>query len=79
MADADDLSCVELVELVTDYLEWVLDSETLRRFEDHLLDCDGCAAYLDQMRTTVSLTGRLREAELAPGVRNALIRAFGSW
>jgi len=72
----EELSCQELVELVTDYLEASLDDETRRRFEDHLDECGGCAAYLRQMRTTVELTGRLRMTELAPDVRHALVRAF---
>jgi predicted anti-sigma-YlaC factor YlaD len=79
MAAAEELTCAEVVELVTDYLEHVLDSTTIKRFEEHLLECGGCTAYLDQMRTTVALTGRLRTDDLAPDVRLALIRAFGSW
>ena len=76
MADAEDLTCARVVELVTDYLERALDPETVRRFEEHLLECGGCAAYLDQMRTTVTLTGRLRAEELDPSVRRALTRAY---
>ena len=76
MAEAEDFPCAQVVELVTDYLEALLDDETRRRFEDHLDECGGCAAYLHQMRTTVELTGRLRVSELAPDVRHALVRAF---
>ena len=44
--------------------------------ESHLLDCEGCVNYIDQMRTTIHLTGRLREDELPSEVEEALIRAF---
>ena len=47
------MSCQELVELVTDYLEGALDDDERARFEEHLGECDRCRAYLDQMRMTV--------------------------
>jgi predicted anti-sigma-YlaC factor YlaD len=79
MPEGADLTCAQVVELVTDYLEDYLDGETVRRFDDHLAECGGCAAYLEQMRVTVALTGRLREEELQPEVRSALVRAFRRW
>jgi predicted anti-sigma-YlaC factor YlaD len=79
MTDAEDTSCAEVVELVTDYLEGVLPAETVVRLEAHLGDCDGCAAYLDQIRTAIELTGRLRAEELDPEVRAALAEAFRDW
>ena len=74
-----DLSCKELVELVTDYLEGALDAADRRRFETHVGECGHCAEYLEQIRTTVSLTGRLREETLAPDARGALLEAFRGW
>jgi predicted anti-sigma-YlaC factor YlaD len=79
MADAEEISCAEIVELVTDYFEGVLPDETVARLDAHLADCEGCAAYLDQMRTAVELTGRLRAEELDPDVRAALVEAFRDW
>ncbi len=76
MAEAEDLTCAQLVELVTEYLESSLDRTTLRRFEEHLAECGGCAIYLHQIQTTVALTGRLREEQLAPAMRAALVHAF---
>ena len=57
--DVEQLSCQELVELVTDYLEGALSAEETARFEDHIGRCAGCAAYLEQIRQTIELTGRL--------------------
>jgi anti-sigma factor RsiW len=51
-----DLSCQELVELVTDYLEGALAHEELARFEAHLATCPGCEIYLEQVRTTIAIT-----------------------
>lgn len=56
---ATDLTCRELVELVTDYLEGALNVDERARFEAHLADCEACRDYVEQMRTTVRLTGRV--------------------
>jgi predicted anti-sigma-YlaC factor YlaD len=53
------LTCRQLTELVTDYLEAVLSSREGARFERHLARCAGCRAYLGQMRRTIPLLGRL--------------------
>jgi anti-sigma factor RsiW len=75
----DELTCRELVELVTDYLEGALPDEERARFEAHLVECDGCAAYLAQMRDTLRIAGRLREESIAPEARESLLRAFRDW
>ncbi len=75
----DELSCQELVELMTDYLEDRLATDDRRRFEEHLSSCDGCAVYIEQMRSTIALTGRLREDDLDPGIRQRLLATFRAW
>ena len=75
----EQLSCQELVELVTDYLEGALTPEERRRFEEHAEPCVGCRGYLDQMRTTIRLLGRLPAEALDPGAERALLDAFGTW
>ena len=79
MADPAELACQELVEVVTDYLEGALDRRSRRRFEAHLAACDGCEAYLEQIRMTVAMTGRLRADALTPEVRVALVGLFRGW
>ena len=74
-----ELTCRELVELVTDYLEGALSPEERMRFEDHLLICEGCSAYVDQVRQTISLVGALQEDSIPPPVRDQLLAAFRSW
>ena len=73
------LSCREMVELVTDYLEDALPGTERARFEAHIAGCDGCTAYLEQMRATIALTGRLTEEEIPPGALEALLREFRDW
>lgn len=79
MAGSADLTCAELVELVTEYLEGALPAAVRRRFEAHLAECGGCSTYLEQMRTTIAAAGRLREEQLAPEVRQELLAAFHGW
>jgi anti-sigma factor RsiW len=76
---AEQLSCQELVELVTDYLEGALQPGERARFEAHIKPCDGCRAYLHQIRTTIELTGRLTPEQLEPAAEAALLSAFRDW
>jgi anti-sigma factor RsiW len=74
-----DLACREMVELVTDYLEGALDARDRERFERHLGGCDGCTAYLEQMRLTLRLAGRLEPEAIDPAFRDRLVEAFQGW
>jgi predicted anti-sigma-YlaC factor YlaD len=76
MSVAPDVTCHEIVELVTDYLEGALSRQDRNAFERHLAGCDGCTNYIDQMRETIRLTGRLTEESLDPELRSELIAAF---
>lgn len=73
------LTCQELVELVTDYVEDGLPAQDRLRFEEHVSACAPCRDYLAQMRATISLTGRLDEDEIDPAARDALLDAFRDW
>jgi anti-sigma factor RsiW len=73
------LTCKELVEIVTDYLEDRLPPDARARFERHLTTCEGCTNYLDQMRRTIDLTGRLTEESIEPNARQDLLRNFRDW
>jgi len=75
----DELTCQELVELVTEYLEGALPPTERARFERHLEGCVDCNHYLDQMQRTIRLTGRLTEASLAPQAKDELLKIFRDW
>ena len=79
MPDVEAVSCQELVELVTDYLEGALSPGDLRRFEAHIALCDGCTLYLEQIRETIRLTGTLTPEDLTEDAEAALMHAFRSW
>ncbi len=75
----DEMSCKELVELVTEYLEGTLPADDRARFEAHLGDCDGCETYLGQMRLTIRTLGALSEETIPPDARDDLLEVFRSW
>jgi anti-sigma factor RsiW len=76
---ADHISCQELVDLVTEYLEGALPPEETILFEQHLNFCDGCVVYLEQFRATVGALGRLAPADLSDAARDRLLAAFRDW
>lgn len=73
------LTCRELVELVTDYLEGALPPEDRARFERHIAGCRGCTTYLGQMREMLRLLGHLTEESVPPEARDTLLQAFRDW
>lgn len=77
--DSRDLTCKELVELVTEYIEGTLPAAERARFEAHLPACSGCRTYLDQMRRTIRAMGRLTEATIPPPARDELLSIFRNW
>jgi anti-sigma factor RsiW len=79
MAEREHITCQEVVELVTDYLDRTLAPDEASRFEQHINFCDGCAWYLDEMRTTIATVGRITEEEVPPETRDRLLTAFREW
>lgn len=75
----DEMTCQELVELVTDYFEGALSAEDRARFEMHLSGCRHCRLYLEQMRQTMRAVGSLAADAVAPEVTDALRRQFRDW
>ena len=79
MTDTGELSCRELVEIVTLYLEGEMSPGERARFEQHLAVCDGCSAYLEQMRWTIDIVGALSEKDIAVPAREKLLNVFRNW
>jgi anti-sigma factor RsiW len=73
---ADDLTCVQVVELVTDYLEGALPAAEAERLERHLVTCPGCSEYLEQLRAISGSLGGLDGASLPAELRDGLIADF---
>jgi len=76
MTVPDTLSCNEIVEMVTDYLEGDLDQPTAAALEEHLRLCPGCDRYVDQIRETVSTLGSITSESLSPQAQSDLLEAF---
>jgi anti-sigma factor RsiW len=75
------LTCQQVVELVTEYLDGAMDARRRARFEGHLGGCDGCTAYLEQFRTTISVVGRIELGtdDVPAPVMRELLSAFRNW
>jgi anti-sigma factor RsiW len=74
-----ELTCKELVELITGYLEGSLRGRRRRRFEAHLAGCVGCTRYLAQMKATIRATGTLTEEQVTDEQKAVLLAAFRGW
>ena len=74
-----ELICQELVEVITDYLEDRMPPERRLLFEEHVAFCSWCRTYLDQMQDTIRATGSLKQDDLSPETREALVEAFRNW
>ena len=70
------MTCEELVELVTAFLDGALDPETEQRFVEHLASCDGCEIHVEQMRRTISEIGQVEPEALGTETRDSLLEAF---
>jgi predicted anti-sigma-YlaC factor YlaD len=79
MSEVDELSCKELVELVTEYLEGTLSPHLRAAFDEHLAICEGCRAYLEQMQLTIHVVGTLTEESIPPPAKAELLHAFRGW
>ena len=77
--ETPDMTCKELVDVITEYFEGTLPAEDRARFERHLAGCDGCQAYLDQMRQTIGALGRLPPESLSHEAETKLLEAFRGW
>jgi anti-sigma factor RsiW len=73
------LTCQEMVELVTDYLEGRMDGDTRARFEEHVAICDACTLYIEQMRITIVALGRIPAETISQEAEDELLAAFRNW
>jgi anti-sigma factor (TIGR02949 family) len=77
---SEELSCQEIVELVTDYVEEDMPPDERSRFERHLSYCPGCLSYVEQIRETIRATGEIpREETLPSELRAGLVAQFKNW
>ena len=73
------LTCHEVIDLLSNYLEDALPPHERRRVDEHLALCDGCETYLEQIRETIRLSGGLTEEQVPEEEKVALLAAFRNW
>jgi predicted anti-sigma-YlaC factor YlaD len=73
------LTCQEVIELLSSYIEGGLTADDRRRVDEHLALCDGCTTYLEQMRETIRLSGLVTEEQVPEDEKAALLTAFRDW
>ena len=73
------MKCRDVVELMTDYLEGALSARDRERFEEHIAGCNGCRAYLEQLRLTLKAVSRLADEPIPEKVQLELTAAFRTW
>jgi anti-sigma factor RsiW len=73
------LTCHEVIDLLSDYIEGALSTDDRRRVDEHLALCDGCDTYLDQMRESIRLIGMVPEDQVPDEQKTALLSAFRDW
>ena len=76
---AGKLTCKQLTEVITDYLEGTLSFWDRLRFQMHLGMCHACRNYLRQMKMTIQTLGQLPADPIPPHVREELLSRFRNW
>jgi anti-sigma factor RsiW len=72
-------TCKEVVELATEYADGVMPPEQMTQFEMHLNFCDGCFTFVEQIRSTAAMAGRLSEEQIPEATKAKLLTAFRDW
>ena len=73
------LTCQELTEIITDYLEGSLTLMQRVSFQLHLGICRHCREYLRQMKMTIRTLGMMPKLEVPENVQNELLKRFRDW
>jgi anti-sigma factor RsiW len=73
------ITCREVVELLSDYIDGELPASQRVRVEEHLAGCDGCTTILEELRETVRLTGMLTVEHVSESQSATLLGAFRDW
>ena len=73
----DEVTCREFVELVTEYLDGALPEDRAELVEEHLVMCDWCKTYFDQLSETVAaLPGTAEDEQVPRQTELAVLAAF---
>ncbi len=73
------LSCVDVADRITSYMEGELGAGARIAFEEHVVICPPCRARLTQLRATRTALGGVPSEPLPPGLEARLLEAFRGW
>ena len=73
------LSCQQITEIVTDYLDGRMSLADRMRFQVHLGMCSHCRAYLRQMKATIGSLGHVPDEPMPTDVRDEMRKRFATW
>lgn len=73
---ADEITCRQFVELVTDYFEGGLTEPIVGRVEEHLVMCEWCETYAEQVRATIAALRRLPTSGQHPEPTDMVLEAL---
>lgn len=76
---SEEMTCVELVELVTQYLDGQLSTEEREAFREHLRGCDGCTAYVEQIRALHRVAAAVPPERLSVDAEEQILELFRRW
>jgi anti-sigma factor RsiW len=78
-ADVEHVTCKEFVEVLTDYLDGAMEPAERAEIERHIVICRGCSNYMEQMRSTIDLLGRIADEAPAGAHTERLLGMFREW
>lgn len=70
------LTCKELTELLTEYLEGSMPLMQRLELRVHLMMCKNCRAYVRQAKMTIATLGKLPAEPLPDAVREQLLQHY---
>ncbi len=73
------LSCKDITDLLTEYLEGEMSLGDRMRIRMHLAMCGHCRTYVTQLKLTVDSCGRIPPPEVTEDLREDLLATFRNW
>jgi anti-sigma factor RsiW len=75
----EHVTCQQFVDILTDYLEGVVDPRLRADIERHIVICRGCANYAEQMRSTIDILARAAGEDASGDGSGELVGLFRRW
>lgn len=70
------MTCRQLIDFLTDYVDGDLPAEQRRQFDAHLEECGECRRYVTQFTSTVKLTHAAAAEDVPEALPPELVKAI---